>query len=297
MIFGFLEFNGRIIMKKQIKICRVLFIAIIFLIPFHLIANDKIPTSATMTTDLAGRSGNLAVPSVFRVIIARLNIGGTAFLHKSGNAITVAHVVASCSPMDIQLIDYRGQKYTVEKIIKNEIIDLAILKIKEDIKIPALEISTNEKFSIGLQVSTWGFPGGYKGNRPLLLSGYLSGIEIFKMSGDIKVPRWVVNAAFNNGNSGGPLLDIENGKIIGVVSSKLAPLPSHIKSSLKALKGQRAGMVFTKTYKDGRKEKISQAQVIEEVLQYLRRQTQLVIGYAVMIEDLKKFLRSNGFDP
>ena len=294
---AFLQFNGGIIMKKQINIFRVLLITIILVIPFNLIANDQILTSAPMTTDLAGRSGNLAIPSVFRVIIPRLNKGGTAFLHKSGNAITAAHVVASCDPVDIKLIDYQGKKYTVEKIIKDEIIDLAVLKIKEDINIPALEISTNEKFSIGLQVSTWGFPGGYRGYQPLLLSGYLSGIEIFEMRGGIKIARWVVNAAFNNGNSGGPLLDIENGKIIGVVSSKLAPLPLYIESCLEALKGDTTLMVLTKTYEDGRKEKVSQSQVIEEVLQYLRRQTQLVIGYAVMIGDLKRFLRSNGFDP
>lgn len=284
-------------MKRQINIYRVLFIAIFLVIPSHIIASDQIPTSTPMTTDLAGRGGNLAIPSVFRVRIPRLNIGGTAFLHKSGNAITAAHVVASCSPDDIQLIDYQGKKYTIEKIIKNEITDLAILGIKEDIKIPALEISTNENFSIGLQVSTWGFPGGYKGYPPLLLSGYLSGIEIFKMNGNIKIPRWVVNAAFNNGNSGGPLLDIENGKVIGVVSSKLAPLPEHIISALEALKSQRSGFVFTKTYEDGRKKNVSQAQVIEEVLQYLRSQTQLVIGYAVMIGDLKTFICSNGFEP
>jgi hypothetical protein len=35
----------------------------------------------------------------------------------------------------------------------------------------------------------------------------------------------------------------------------------------------------------------------EEVLQYLRGQTQLVIGYAVMIGDNKKFLRSNEIEP
>ena len=284
-------------MKKQIKIYTILFVAICLLIPFRLFANEQLPTSAPMTTDLAGSSGKFAVPSVLRIRIPRLNRGGTAFFHKSGNAITAAHVVASSSAKDIQLIDYRGQRFGVEAIIKNEIIDLAILKVKKDISVTALEISTKENFSIGLQVSTWGFPGGYKGYRPLLLSGYLSGIEGFKMKNDITTPRWVVNAAFNNGNSGGPLLDIEDGKVIGVVSSKLAPLPSHIKSALKALKSQKSGFDFIITFKDGRKERVSQAQVIEEVLQYLRKQTQLVIGYAVMVKDLKTFLRSNGIDP
>jgi 2-succinyl-5-enolpyruvyl-6-hydroxy-3-cyclohexene-1-carboxylate synthase len=81
------------------------------------------------------------------------------------------------------------------------------------------------------------------------------------------------------------------------ITSKLAPLPQYIESALRASKDQRSGFVFAKTYPDGKKEEISEAQVIEEVLQYLRSQTQLVIGYGVMIGDLKKFLRSNNIDP
>lgn len=284
-------------MKWQFQIYRLLIIVFFLILPISSSANDQFLTSAPMTTDLAGRSGNVAIPSVFRVIIPRLNKGATAFLHKSGNAITAAHVVTSCSPGDIRLIDYGGRTYTVAEVKTNENLDLSILKLSEEINIPALEISSKENFSIGLQVSTWGFPAGYRGFRPLLLSGYLSGVEVFKTNGDIKIPRWVVNAAFNNGNSGGPLLDIETGDVIGVVSSKLAPLPPYIESALKGLKSQISGVLFTKTYPDGTTEKVSQAQVIEEVLQYLRSQTQLVIGYAVMIRDLKTFLKSNGIEP
>ncbi len=285
-------------MKRIFRSLIILLVAIIPTISCQLYANDQVTTSAPMTTDLAGRSGNFAIPSVIRVLIPRLNKGGTAFFHKTGNAITAAHVVDSCSPADIQLIDFKGKKYPVDEIIKNETIDLAILIVENNANPQhTLEISTDENFPIGLQVSTWGFPGGYKGYRPLLLSGYLSGVEMFRVKGGAISPRLVVNAAFNNGNSGGPLLDIEGGKVIGVVSSKLAPLPDHITSALEALKNQKAGFIFTKTYKDGREEKVSQAQVIEEVLQYLRSQTQLVIGYAVMIGDLKKFLRENGIEP
>ena len=282
-------------MKLQIY---VIFLALTLLVfPMISTSNNQIPTSAPMTTDLAGRSGNVAISSVFRVIIPRLNRSGTGFLHKSGNVVTAAHVVASCSPNDIKLIDFQGQIYTVDKVIIDENIDLSLLKLKGNINIPALEISSNENFAIGLQVSTWGYPEGYKGLVPLLMSGYLSGIEVFKTRDDKQIPRWVVNAAINNGNSGGPLLEIEKGKVIGVVFGKLAPLPQYIESALTALKSQRSGFVFTKTHPDGKKEEISEAQVIEEVLQYLRSQTQLVIGYGVMIGDLKKFLKSNSIDP
>jgi serine protease Do len=280
-------------MKKKLQLYGIFLVFILLVFPFISTSNEQIPTSAPMTTDLAGRSGNVAIPSIFRVIIPRLNRGGTGFLHKSGNVVTAAHVVASCSPNDIKVIDFRGQTYVIDKVIIDENIDLSLLKLKEKINIPALEISPNENFAIGLQVSTWGYPEGYRGLAPLLMSGYLSGSEV----DDKGIPRWVVNAAINNGNSGGPLLEIEKGKVIGVVFGKLAPLPQYIESALRASKDQRSGFVFAKTYPDGKKEEISEAQVIEEVLQYLRSQTQLVIGYGVMIGDLKKFLRSNNIDP
>ena len=54
------------------------------------------------------------------------------------------------------------------------------------------------------------------------------------------INRWCVNAASNSGNSGGPLLDIENGEVIGVVSSKLAPISDLAKAALSALEGQKA---------------------------------------------------------
>jgi serine protease Do len=280
-------------MKNKFKHYGMFLVFILLGFPFISTSNGQIPTSAPMTTDLAGRSGNVAIPSIFRVIIPRLNRGGTGFLHKSGNVVTAAHVVASCSPNDIKVIDFRGQTYVIDKVIIDENIDLALLKLGEKINIPALEISPYENFAIGRQVSTWGYPEGYRGLPPLLMSGYLLGSAV----DDKGIPRWVVNAAISNGNSGGPLLEIEKGKVIGVVFGKLAPLPQDIESALRALKSQRSGFGFTKTYPDGKKEDISDAQVIEEVLQYLRSHPQLVIGYAIMIGDLKTFLRSNDIDP
>ncbi len=198
-------------MKNKLQFYGMFLALTLLVFPMISTSNDQIPTSAPMSTDLAGSSGNVAIPSVFRIIIPRLNKAGTGFLHKSRNVVTAAHVVASCSPNDIKLIDFRGQTYVADKVIVDENIDLSLIKLKEKTNIPALEISPNESFPIGLQVSTWGYPEGYRGSAPLLMSGYLSGIE----ADDKRIPRWVVNAAINNGNSGGPLLEIEKGKVIG----------------------------------------------------------------------------------
>lgn len=198
---------------------------------------------------------------------------------------------------DIILLDVKAQRYAVRNIVQDADFDLALLFPQDEISGPSLSITTEDRFTVGMQVSTWGYPGGYNGLPPLLMSGYLSGIDNVQTDSGKRVVRWVVNAAFNNGNSGGPLVDIANGKIIGVVSSKLAPLPQDIESALTALKSVDSGFRFARKSADGKTEKISQSQLLEHVLQYLRSQTQLVVGYAVPVWDLKKFLKSNSIEP
>jgi hypothetical protein len=285
------------------KTFRYILLAILLLLsisvsPFSTYAaNNEIPIAAPMTTDLAGGSGVTAFPSVFRVLCAAKQSTGTGFLHKSGKVITVFHVIAGCSAQDIVLLGIQGHPFKVTNIVVDAVVDLALLTPMQDIKAPTLAISESDRYVIGSQVSTWGYPAGYNGLAPLLSSGYLSGTDILPGPSGKPVTRIVVNAAFNSGNSGAPLVEIDGSRVIGVVASKLAPLPEYIEKALQALKEAKYGLMFTKTKMDGTKEEISEAQVTEEILQYLRSQTQLVIGHAVLAKDLRAFLKSNNVEP
>ena len=161
------------------------------------------------------------------------------------------------------------------------VVDLALLTPAQDIKAPALAISESDRHIVGSQVSTWGYPAGYNGLAPLLSSGYLSGTDVITGPSGKPVTRIVVNAAFNSGNSGGPLVEIDSNRVIGVVASKLAPLPEYIEKALKALKESQVRAHVYKNEGGWHQEEISEAQVTEEILQHLRSQTQLVIGHAV----------------
>jgi len=287
----------------KMKIVRIIFLTVLSVLPASLstlsvyAANNEITTAAPMTTNLAGGSGAVAVPSVFRVLCQAKNSSGTGFLHKSGKIITVFHVVSGCSAQDIILLGVQGQPIKVTNVVVDDVVDLALLTPAKDIKAPALSINTSDQIVIGSQVSTWGYPAGYNGLMPLLSSGYLSGTDTLQGPSGKPVPRIVVNAAFNSGNSGGPLVEIDGNRVIGVVASKLAPLPEYIEKALKALKETKYGLMFTKTKEDGSKEEISEAQVTEEILQYLRSQTQLVIGHAVLAKDLRAFLKAINIEP
>ena len=283
------------------KKANLILIIIIIYLDYYLVsltfAQDKIPVASPMIEDLVSRSGIMAVQSVFRVLCPSKNRSGTGFLHKSGKIITTAHVVAKCDTSELVILNFKGNRTKIVDIKIDKDRDLALLTPKAVINAEAFEISKSEGFLIGIQISTWGYPSGYKGLAPLLSSGYLSGIDFVVINKERKILKWVVNAAFNLGNSGGPLIDIKSNTVFGVVSSKLAPIPQYIESALQALKKQESGLRFEGTKSDGTKISLSQSQVLEQIIQYLRSQTQLVIGYAVTLEDLKKFLMSNGINP
>lgn len=256
-----------------------------------------LPTSAPLTTDSAGKQADAAKHGVLRVVCRSTGLGGTGFLHNSGAVLTAAHVVAGCQPKDLLLLTSSGQSFGVSNVVADGAKDLALLRPVPALPGSPLTISSIAVPVIGAQVTTWGFPGGYDGLAPLLSVGYLSGVQEFPTASGTTVHRWVVNAAFNGGNSGGPLLSVEDGRVIGVVSSKLAPLPPFLAQVLKVLGEQKSGMQYGLTRPDGSNTSVSEAQLVAEVLNYLRSQVQLVIGYSVTTKDLSEFLKANAIAP
>jgi S1-C subfamily serine protease len=252
---------------------------------------NHIPVAAPIDSDSAGRGGAVAINAVMRVVCQQTNSVGTGFLHKSGFVITAEHVVRGCPNPALVPSSLAAVPATVKAV--DPALDLAILAPATPIAAAPLPLSSGSQFSIGAHVSTWGYPGGYGGAAPMLSAGYLAALD-GRQAGGQTIKQWVVNAAFNSGNSGGPLLLIETGEVIGVVSSKLAPMSPYATSALQALQGQSSGFTYTQRLPDGSTRQLSEGQVVAAVLDDLRRQVQLVIGYAVLLDDLRAFLTSQG---
>lgn len=258
-------------------------------------AGATIPLAAPLNSDSSGQTGAIAAQSVFRIICQSTNSAGTGFLHMSGKVLTAEHVIRGClNP--IALLSNTTQ-IPLKVIATDQDKDIALLELATPLAAPAFPISDLSNFTIGTQVVTWGYPNGYNAYPPMLSVGYLSGSQGVKAdSGDI-VGRFVVNAAFNSGNSGGPLIHVETGKVIGIVSSKLAPVSEETLSALKALQSQQSGFAYTAKRPDGSTFNVSEGQVIAGVLDDLRKQIQLVIGMATPIDDIKAFLNANKIIP
>lgn len=251
---------------------------------------DQPSTVGGHRIDYAGRGGPEAATSVVRVGCAKGS--GTGFVHKSGVVITAAHLARDCG--DSFVVVTAGRESVSAKTLKrDDLLDLAILSTEKPLhNVRSLLLSTNTTFPIGSRVSTWGYPTGYISPMPLLSFGYLAGVDQVNSP-----PQWIVNGAFNLGNSGGPVISIEDGSVIGVVSSKLAPFPPGLEASLKALSRNRDNLKYKRQRSDGTSEELSEGQVVAEVLDYLRKQIQLVVGYAVSVKELRKFLEDNGIEP
>jgi S1-C subfamily serine protease len=206
--------------------------------------------------------------------------------------ITAAHLAKDCGD-SLVVVTAGGESVSAKTVRRDDLLDLAILSTEKTLHgVRSLLLSTSTNFLIGSRVSTWGYPSGYVSSMPLLSVGYLAGVDQVKSP-----PQWIVNGAFNLGNSGGPVISIEDGSVIGVVSSKLAPFPDGLEASLKALHNSRAILMYKRQRSDGTLEDLSEGQIVSEVLDYLRSQTQLVVGYAISVKELRQFLESNGIEP
>jgi hypothetical protein len=141
------------------------------------------------------------------------------------------------------------------------------------------------------KVRTWGYPLAYNGPSPILSVGYVAGFNPSQRTPSSPIVRhYVVNGAFNPGNSGGPLIAEFQDAIVGVVVSKHAPISGWHLWALEALKDLKSGAQIPATDADGNQFWFSEGQLVGDLLQYFRDITQVVIGEAIAAEELVRFL-------
>ncbi|WP_175796321.1 S1 family peptidase [Burkholderia anthina] len=254
--------------------------------------------SSPLFTDSISKQQHAVTGAVF-LIGCNGTRNGTGFLHRSGNLITADHVVKGCQDISVVRPDGPGRGLGIPASIVAEDgeLDIVVLKPKIPLHDVPLELSTVDAPGPGSLVTTWGFPGGYYGFDPIVSVGYFSGSDLVRTSSGKLVKHWVVNAAFNRGNSGGPLIDVETGAVIGVVDSKIVPLSQQTHTALAALANEPSGVMYTATRSDGTPVQMTEAQVVQSVLSDLVLQLQLVIGTAVPSTTVREFLKQHGIDP
>ena len=137
-------------------------------------------------------------------------------LSADGYLITNHHVIENAQVIAVQTSDDR--QFQASIIGSDEASDLAVLKVEADDLQPA-EFGDSGKLAVGDRVVAIGDPLGAQ-LRGTMTSGIVSAINRDHDVNDRTMTLIQTDAALNNGNSGGPLINCY-GQVIGINTMKL----------------------------------------------------------------------------
>ena len=151
------------------------------------------------------------------------NIGSGFIVSKDGIIVTNKHVVSGIEAK-YTVITANDKKYTVEKIFRDPLNDVAILKVNPDenkgVRLVPVSLGDSSKLQVGQMAIAIGTPLGEFNNSVTrgIVSGLGRGIVAGSpFEGFVEKLDDVIqtDAAISPGNSGGPLLN-SSGQVIGV---------------------------------------------------------------------------------
>lgn len=148
----------------------------------------------------------------------QVGAGSGFVVSENGLILTNRHVVND-KDARYSILTKDGEKYEVEILGIDPVNDLAVVKTKSDVQLPALELGSSDTARIGQTVLAIGNSLGEFSNT--VTKGVISGINrrvtASDGTGGAETLEAVIqtDAAINPGNSGGPLLNVA-GQVIGV---------------------------------------------------------------------------------
>ena len=157
------------------------------------------------------------IPSVVS-IVTNAGTGTGIVMSEDGYLITNCHVIAQAQ--QITAMTWDETTYAAALVGSDEASDLAVLKIEPDEALTAAEFGDSDALRVGDTVVAIGDPLGVK-LRGTMTHGIVSAINRNLMVNDREMTLIQTNAALNNGNSGGPLINCY-GQVVGVNAVKLS---------------------------------------------------------------------------
>lgn len=204
--------------------------SIIQISPSH--TDTTIPTykgdASVRLTCTVGHGDELTIQQVYAkvnpsvvTVMAEQNTGASVgtgiIMTEDGYIVTNAHVISGGKSCMVALSN--GATYTAELVGYDEEQDVAVLKADAN-GLPAAEFGDSDQAVVGDTVYAIGNPLGVE-LRGTLTNGIISAINR-DVTVDGKVMTLIqTNAALNNGNSGGPLINAY-GQVIGINTLKMS---------------------------------------------------------------------------
>ncbi len=138
------------------------------------------------------------------------SLGSGVIVDSSGIIVTNNHVIADADEVKVALPD--GREFESKILLKDERVDLAILKIVTDEPLPVLAFANSDALEVGDLVLAMGNPFGV---GQTTTSGIISALARSQIGVSDFGFFIQTDAAINPGNSGGALINM-SGKLIGI---------------------------------------------------------------------------------
>jgi serine protease Do len=158
-------------------------------------------------------------PAVVTVIVEQKNnssIGSGIIFTEDGYILTNAHVIKGGFSCRVCLSN--GHYYDAFLVGYDQTQDMAVLKVEAE-DLPVAKFGNSNKLMVGDSVYAIGAPLGVE-LRGTLTDGIVSAINRDVEIGDMIMTLIQTNAALNEGNSGGPLINVY-GQVIGINTIKM----------------------------------------------------------------------------
>ncbi|OJT96549.1 MAG: serine protease [Rhizobium sp. 63-7] len=138
------------------------------------------------------------------------SLGSGVIVEANGTVVTNNHVIEGADDIKVALAD--GREFPCEVILKDDRLDLAVLKIKDGGNFPSLPIGNSDAVEVGDLVLAIGNPFGV---GQTVTSGIVSALarnQVVKSEFGFFIQT---DASINPGNSGGALMNMK-GELIGI---------------------------------------------------------------------------------
>jgi len=148
----------------------------------------------------------------------RGEVQGSGFVIESnGYIVTNNHVVANATDIEVAFSD--GKKLKAKLIGRDELTDIALIKVEPKSPLPAVTFADDAKVRVGDWVLAVGNPFGLGGT---VTAGIISARGRDEVSGAQFTDYLQIDAAINQGNSGGPTFDLA-GRVVGMNTAIFSP--------------------------------------------------------------------------
>ena len=260
--------------------------------------------SAQTTVSQLIKSSKSSVVAIVQRIGTQFIVGGTGFfVNDEGYVVTCYHVVEKIKNNELFIIKSdvieeaktagmheKMPVYELQDVskfmkasvrLKDTITDLAILYTMEN-ETSFLEIGNYELVEQGEEVIFLGFPFGI--NKVIAHKGmisYIGKISYSFFQNGIGIEAFQIDGIVNSGNSGGPVISIQQNKIIGIIKAKYANIGEYlnlIKNKVIATEGIGFGQ-------------IDFGRFANEVANAINYNVQMGIGYAISINNFIKLAK------